>query len=165
MVIPVKNMHKESKVWIFQAGAEFTKFQTLEIKTEVLDFVRNWTAHARQLVGSGDVIFHRFIVLMIDETFGGASGCSIDTSMHFIEKLEMKYGIDLLDRQKVAYVKDPNTMQIAITKLEELPTLYATNQINSETLVFNNLVKTKEEMDSKWITPIKESWHVRFLKK
>jgi hypothetical protein len=30
--------------------------------------------------------------------------------------------------------------------------------INPETLYFNNLVATKEQLDNNWIIPVKDSW-------
>ena len=30
--------------------------------------------------------------------------------------------------------------------------------INADTIYFNNLVQTKEELENNWLIPVKESW-------
>ena len=37
------------------------------------------------------------------------------------------------------------------------------NKITSETIVFNNMVQTKQDFETDWEVPAKESWHKRFL--
>ncbi|MEZ4956316.1 MAG: hypothetical protein R2825_22350 [Saprospiraceae bacterium] len=46
---------------------------------------------------------------------------------------------------------------------EEFAMLYKMGEINDETLVFDNLVKTKGELEEKWLKPLNESWHKRFV--
>jgi hypothetical protein len=36
-------------------------------------------------------------------------------------------------------------------------------KITSETIVFNNMVNTKEDFENNWEIPAKQSWHKRFL--
>jgi len=40
---------------------------------------------------------------------------------------------------------------------------YASGKINDETLVFDNLVKTKDQFLTQWLLPLKDSWHRRFV--
>jgi hypothetical protein len=35
--------------------------------------------------------------------------------------------------------------------------------VSKNTIVFNNLVATKEEYENHWEVPAEESWHARFL--
>jgi hypothetical protein len=36
--------------------------------------------------------------------------------------------------------------------------------VSDKTIVFNNLINIKEELENNWEIPITESWHNRFLK-
>ncbi len=150
----------QARVWIYPSDKEFSPFVNVEIKTLLRYFLEEWTAHNQALLTYGDIYHNRFIVIFVDESQVGASGCSIDKSTHFIESLESRYGLNLLDRQNVAYLDTDDT--IIDTKLSELPQLYAQNLINDDTLVFNHLVKSKDEWEKKWKAPLKESWHKRF---
>ena len=41
--------------------------------------------------------------------------------------------------------------------------LYSTGAINDNTIVYNNLVNTKEEFEKKWEIPLAESWHKQMV--
>ena len=49
------------------------------------------------------------------------------------------------------------------TKLQEFEQLVEKGALNGDTIVFNNLLGTKEEMATKWEVPMKKSWHARML--
>jgi hypothetical protein len=42
---------------------------------------------------------------------------------------------------------------------KEFEQAFVTGKLNDETVVFNNLIQTKEELDTKWEVPFRESWH------
>ena len=97
---------------------------------------------------------------MVDESLAGASGCSIDKSVHFIKQIEQHYGVDLFDRMTFTY-KDGETVKSAPRM--EFAELYKMGKINDATLVFDNLVKTKGDFTSNWVKPLGESWHKRMV--
>jgi len=97
-------------------------------------------------------------VLMVDESMAGASGCSIDSSVAFVKKLELNYGTSLFDRMLITYL-DGET--IGTTSLHELKQVAADR--TEEVLIFDNLVKTKKDLEENSILPIKGSWAERFI--
>lgn len=160
MLISFQSLSEHARVWVFQATSELTEYQTLEIKTELFDFLRNWTAHQAQLYATGDILHHRFIVVMVDESLVGTSGCSIDKLTHFIQRIEYKYGISFLDRMAVAFETGD---EIKVCHLNDLKALQQEGVITEDTIVFNNLVNTKSDFDRQWKVSIKDSWHKRFI--
>jgi hypothetical protein len=88
----------------------------------------------------------------------GASGCSIDKSVRFMQDVEQEFGIELFDRFNTAYVE---AGAIKSAKREELEELLKSGKINGETVVFNNLVTNLQEFETKWQVPLKNSWHGR----
>jgi hypothetical protein len=46
---------------------------------------------------------------------------------------------------------------------DEFAQLYAQGYVHDDTMVFNNLVKTREEMQQGWQIPLAQSWHKRFV--
>lgn len=149
-----------SKVWIYQADRFFTNEEKAEIEQEISAFVDKWSSHNRQLKAYGNLFHHKFICLMVDETQAGASGCSIDSSVHFIQYLEKKYGVNLFDRLNYSYLvgKEIRTIPHA-----EFSDAYAKGLIDDETLMFDNLVKTKADFIRKWTVPLGESWFKRMI--
>jgi hypothetical protein len=101
-----------------------------------------------------------FLVLIVDETNANASGCAIDKSTHFVQSLGEMYGIDWFNRMNFAYLEGE---KIKIAPRSVFATHYKTGEINENTLVFNNLINTLGELSTKWIVPLKDSWHKRMV--
>lgn len=156
----MNNLPDTSRVWIYQAQQAFSAELSAEIQQQVQAFAQQWVSHNRALRASGEVLHDQFIVLMVDESQAGASGCSIDKSVHFMQALEAKYGINLFDRMTFTY-KDGD--QVMTAPREQFARLYAEGKINDETLVFDNLIKTKGEFSNKWIKSLGQSWHKRMV--
>ncbi len=156
----MNNLPDTSRVWIYQAQQAFSAELSAEIQQQVQAFAQQWVSHNRALRASGEVLYDQFIVLMVDESQAGASGCSIDKSVHFMQALEAKYGINLFDRMTFTY-KDGD--QVMTAPREQFARLYAEGKINDETLVFDNLIKTKGEFSNKWIKSLGQSWHKRMV--
>lgn len=150
----------DSRVWIYQAERDLTSLEEDEMTQELSNFVREWVAHGKNLQADFRIFFNRFICLFVDESAHGASGCSIDSSVHFIQSLERKYGVQLMLRTQIAYLADD---QIRTVEMNDFSDLAKNGEVDSNTLVFNNLVRNLGEMRSGWIVPAKKTWHSRFL--
>lgn len=149
-----------TRVWIYQAQAPFNEKDITEIRQHISNFTTSWVSHNNQLRAFGDIFHNQFIVLMVDESLAGASGCSIDKSVHFIKQLEQHYQLDLFDRMTFTY-QDGDVVKSAPRM--EFAKLYAEGKINDSTLVFDNLVKNKAEFEAQWVKPLGESWHKRMV--
>lgn len=161
MVTTYNDLHPSSKVWIFQSPSTIDEAQIAHIKGALHAFLEDWTAHNMSLKTFGDVLHDRFIVLMVDETYTHASGCSVDKMTRFIQELGNHHGIDLLDRMEVAYLTSEK--EVKTSHLNQLSAKIATGEIDSETLVFNNLVANKSDFEHQWMVKISDSWHKRFI--
>lgn len=149
-----------SKVWLYQANRAFTDQETNEIKEKIFQFVQSWSSHNRDLMAYGNLFHYRYIGLFVDESQSMASGCSIDTSNHFVQSLGQEYGVDFFDRMLFTYMQDEKVYDIHSSKMKDA---YTSGRIDKDTLFFNNLVKDKGEFLTKWIYPLEESWHYRFV--
>ncbi len=153
-------MHAQSRIWIYQADKNLNKEELVQIQAQLDAFVQQWTAHQNALVAKAEIRFNRFVILMVDESRAGASGCSIDKSVHFLQNLGFEYGINFFDRMNFAYI---NKEEVAFAHKDDFITLYEKGIINDETIVFNNLVQTLTDLENKWKIPLKESWHKNFV--
>ena len=150
-----------SRVWIYQSNRAFTDSETSALNHELQNFVSDWTAHSQTLYAAGDVLFNRFVILAVDEMQQGATGCSIDTSIHFIKHLEKENDIKLFDRMLFSYW-DKETVHTIPSK--ELSELYKNKIINDDTLMFDNLVQNLNGLQTNWLKPLADSWHKRFVR-
>jgi hypothetical protein len=150
-----EDFHPSSRVWIYQSSRLFTMGEALEIEEILSDFTESWNSHGAKVKGYGNLFFGQFIVLIADETFAGVSGCSTDSSVRVIKKIEETFKVDLFNRQTLAFlVKD----KIQLLPLSQLSYAVQNNFVTPDTIYFNNLVQTKAELLEKWIIPVKESW-------
>jgi hypothetical protein len=150
-----KNFNQKSKVWIYQSNRVFTLSEALEIEDILLEFVNKWESHGTAIKGEAHLFFGQFIILIADETQTGVSGCSTDTSVRMIKEIENQFNVFLFDRTSLAFIVNDKIQLLPLSQLQ-----YALDNrfITEETLYFNNLVQTKEELENSWIVPLKVSW-------
>ena len=160
MYIPFEDLPGDSKIWIYQANRKLSDNEVAEITEATKEFVENWSAHGTSLEASFIVKYNRFIILAINQEVHPATGCSIDSSVQFIQSLEAKYQIDLLDKMNVTYKTGEF---ITFKTLIEFKQLAKSKSVSENTIVFNNLVNTIEEWQDFWEVPASESWHSRFF--
>jgi len=153
-------MPDNSKVWIYQSNRPFTEEELIKLQPILAQFANQWVSHNRQLKSFGQVFHNQFVVLMVDETQAGASGCSIDSSVHFMKKIEDDFQVNLFDRMRFTF-KDGD--QIKTASRDEFSKLYAAGTINDETMVFDTLVKTKKDFQEALTKRLGESWHKRMV--
>ncbi|WP_417800373.1 ABC transporter ATPase [Tenacibaculum sp.] len=160
MFTEYKKLPQNSRVWVYQSDREFTQEEIEFISAKALLFIDNWTRHGDDLKGSFAIKYNQFLVLAVDEGFNNVSGCSIDASVRFIQELEKELELDLMDKMNISFKDGDN---INIVKLPEFQNFAKEQKITAQTVVFNNMVNTKEEFEKKWEVPANDSWHARFL--
>lgn len=160
MLVPFDTLPEDTRVWIYQSNRKFTDQEVTEIDAAVKAFVEDWTAHGDELQGSYTIRYNRFIVLAVNQQIFEVSGCSIDGSVRFIQTLEQKYGVDLLDKMNVTYKTGEF---VAYKSLLDFKKMAKEKAVTKDTIVFNNLVNTLGEFQDFWEVPAHESWHNRFF--
>jgi hypothetical protein len=160
MFTQYKNLPNNSRVWVYQSDREFTESEKGFIANKAEEFINQWTRHGDDLKGSFTIKYNQFLVLAVDESFNNVSGCSIDSSVRFVQQLEKELELDLMDKMNITF-KDND--HINLVKLSDFQKFAKEEKVNQETIVFNNMVTTKEDFENKWEVPAKQSWHKRFL--
>ena len=146
----------QSKVWIYQSNRPFTDDEVSAIQQKLDAFTSQWKAHGHQLKAKADILHKFFIVFTVDEASAGVTGCSIDASVRIIKEIEQAHNVDLFDRFNIAYKIDD---KVIVTNKEDFETLVNIKTVGPKTIVFNNLVQTLQEFETKWETSFEESWH------
>jgi len=160
MYIPFENLPEDSRIWIYQSSRKFSDEEVADIENDLVEFLTNWSAHGTSLESSFQIKYNRFIIIAVNQEVQAATGCSIDASVVFIQNLEQKYGIDLLDKMNVAFKQGE---YITYKTLLDFKKLAKDKSVSENTIVFNNLVNTIEEWKENWEVPASESWHSRFF--
>ena len=160
MNLMFNELANDSRIWIYQSSKELTDDETKNISLELNEFINSWESHGKPVLSGYQIKYNRFIIIAADSSID-VSGCSIDSSVNFIQKLETKYKIELLDKMNVAYRSDS---VIKVVSIKEFKSLVKDKSITESTIVFNNLVSNISEYDKYWEVNIKDSWHNQFLK-
>ena len=149
------NLPNEARVWVYQSNKKFNAEEAIVIQNEINGFVKEWTSHKTEVEGDGKLVYDRFVVLMADEDVVKLGGCSIDSSVRFIKYLGEKFNANFFDRWHIAYFKNNEVVSCSRSEFEKL---VETSEVNDDTIVFNNLIFTKADFETKWQIPYKESW-------
>lgn len=151
----------QSRLWIYQSDRTLKSEEVVLIRKLLSTFTSSWTAHNQQLKATFEIRYNRFLVLIVDETQTGASGCSIDKSVHFMKGIEQQFNINLFDRFNIAWkIED----QVNSASKEDFEECIKQGNISNETIVFNNLVSDYEQYLNHWEVPFKDSWHAKVFK-
>jgi hypothetical protein len=160
-MLTFQEMPDYSRVWVYQSDRELTDIEANEIRRKAAMFLMEWSSHGNLMKAAIDVVYNRFIVLMVDERAAAASGCGIDKSVRFMQQLEQDYKVNLFDRMLVAY-RDEET-RIKTVKLYNFEQMMERGELKADTIVFNNLLDTKTDFLAKWEVPVRNSWHARMI--
>lgn len=150
-----------SRVWIYTSSREFRDDELHDLQAYVNDFVRQWTSHNQSLHATGGILHNRFLVLVVDESLAGASGCSIDSSVHFIRELGSRYNTDFFDRTTFCFLDGD---EVKAVPMSDLKSAYNNGDIRAQTLFFDTLVNNKGEFIQAWLKPVANSWLARLLR-
>jgi hypothetical protein len=150
-----EDFHPDSRVWVYQSSRLLMLGEALDLETMLQEFVAGWQTHGTPVKGYANLLFGQFIVLMADESQAAVSGCSTDSSVHLIKDIEARFSVSLFDRQTLAFVVTGKVQLIPLSQVD-----YAIKQgfIDGDTIYFNNIVASKEELETKWMIPVRESW-------
>ena len=153
MYDPYNKISSDARVWIYQSNRAFSSVEKKDIESQLINLCNNWNNHGKVLHCSFQ-IHDWFICLFVDENKQIASGCSIDSSVAVIKAIAKKYNIDFFNRMNIAFLDGDLTKVLSLPEFKKL--------LTPQTVVYNNLVSTKSEYESKWKVPLSESWLARF---
>lgn len=160
MLVNFTQLPDSAKIWVYQSSRTFTAIEIEELNDSVSSFLDDWTAHGQDLQVGFLLPYNQFIVFGVNQDLHAASGCSIDASVRFIKSLESFHNLTLLDNSLVLYKQAESIQKMTLSEFKKAS---SEGNFTGETIVFNNLVKTKGEFVSNWETTAQNSWHNRFL--
>lgn len=162
MFIPFEKLPPYSRIWIYQADRPFSVDEGKVISDSLINFCSQWEVHGNPLQTSFKIEHHQFVILMVDESSAGASGCSIDGSVRVLKELGNHLNIDFFDRSRVAFLKGEKVLTYSLSQLKSL---FLSGELTSTSQTFNNLVASKAELETNWKTSVQKSWLTKYLPK
>lgn len=160
MYVDFEKLPNDSKIWIYQSSRKFYPKEIEEITQKTERFLTSWNDNGTEIITSYQLKYNRFIIVAVDQTLEQLSVSAIDESVMFILSLQATYEVELLDKLNVSFKQGE---YVQYKDLKEFRKLIKKKAVSAKTVVFNNLINTKGELENNWEIPITESWHNRFL--
>ena len=154
MLVNFNTIPEESRIWIYAAEQKLTNDQESYILQSISDHIKNWESHKVPLTAGVTILENHFIVVALDESDNGASGCSIDTLQNKIQEIEKELAVSLLNRLNVFCRIDDEIQCVPSIQLESIA--------KSNTLFYDLTIQKKSELNS-YLKPISEGWCAHLL--
>lgn len=161
MYLEFKEIAADARIWIYQSDRKFNQEELRWVKGHLKDFCEQWNTHGALMPSSYEIKFDQVIILSVDESNLGASGCSIDSSVKVLREIEQKYGVSLIDQGKVCFLASQDALEVS--SVFGIKLIVQSGLINRDTLVLNPLVKKKGDLENNWLIPAKESWLMKYF--
>ena len=149
MLVDFNTTADQSRIWIYAAEHKLIQDQEGHILKAISDHLQNWEAHKVPLTAGVTILENRFIVVALDKSANGASGCSIDTLQKLIQNLEKELSVSLLNRLNVFCKIEDEILCIPSFKLESIA--------KANTLFYDLTIQKKSDLYS-YLKPISEGW-------
>jgi hypothetical protein len=161
MYVSFDHLPPQARIWIYQASRPLTEEELMPLVPRLAAFAEEWTSHGRELAASAQFLHRQFLIIGLDEAVAGASGCSIDASVRFVQALEQQLGIELLEKSRMAFLSDGHLQLLTRRELREA---IARGEVTADTLYFNNTLITKSELADKWPAPAGQTWLAAYFR-
>jgi hypothetical protein len=152
---------EDSKVWVYPSNRKFYPNEIEEVEVKVKNFIESWRPEDENFKASYQFLYNRFIVFIADVNSVELTNIDIDASVSFILSLQEAYNVALLDRMNVCFKQGEF---IQYKELKDLKKLLKNKALTGKSIIFDNLITTKEELDNFWEKPIEDSWYDRYLR-
>lgn len=148
-----KDFSDASRVWIFGLKKELAQKEEVYLKEKLSYFVENWLSHKKEVRGAFEIVYSRFIFFVADNDLTHVSGCSIDSVFRAVKETCAEQELGLASALEIFYRDTAGKINLSgIAKLKERVKI---NELSSETIVFQNAVRSLGEVRS-------GNWEVAF---
>ena len=98
-----------SRIWLHLANRKLVASEEQFLKEQLTVFLDSWSAHGKRLQCNATLLFSQYLIFSVDENIESASGCSIDSSVHFAKRMGSELGIDFFTRLEVLVIEGDDT--------------------------------------------------------
>ena len=156
MRIPFSSLPADARLWIFAAERRLSADEQDRLLGVVDEFLDQWKAHGHRLSAARELRYGQFLLVAVDESQEGASGCSIDAMTRSLSELERQLDVELVNHGPVLY---RTTDGVTRTTRAAFGDRVKAGEIAPETIVFNNTLTRVGDLADQWEVPAHASWH------
>ncbi|MCR9015152.1 hypothetical protein [Aquiflexum gelatinilyticum] len=161
MYKPFDQMPAHSRIWTYTSNRKLNASEVEILSSRLSAFCEQWNTHGALMPTSYEIMFDQIIILAVDESQLGASGCSIDSSVRVLRDIENEMDIDLLNQGKVSFIKSEGGLEV--NSILGIKSKVTEGILQAETIVLNPVVQSKSDLEKNWKIKAKESWLGKFF--
>jgi hypothetical protein len=149
----------DARLWIFPASRALSDDEQRRVLEEADAFIDQWMAHGVPLNAARDIRHDQFVMIGVDETSAGASGCSVDALVRRMARLQTVLGLELIENGPVLYRHAGRIERIPRDRFADLA---SRGEVNLDTVVFDNtLARVGDLRAGRWEVRAADAWHAR----
>lgn len=160
MFVDYTSISNDAKVWVYPSDRKFYSTEIDEIEKKIKKFAENWKLDDENFKVSYRFLYNRFIILVADDSETTLTNADIDTSVSFILQLQETYKVNLLDKMNVCFKQGE---YVQYKELKDFKKLVKNKAVTAKTIIFDNLINNKEDLENYWEIAIEDSWYNRYL--
>ena len=147
-----------SRVWLYTADRPLTERECESLRDAAEAFVEQWVAHGKSLRASWRLEGRRCLIMALDVSGPEATGCSIDSQVHWLKGLGAEWGLEWMGRNSVIHY-NVTTERWTESGLAGFWAERKAGKVGGETPVINAVVSSKADCLPSLVRPFGESWH------
>lgn len=159
--VPFESLPDHARVWVFGLSAPLAADGSAELLRHVDDYLAGWSAHGEPLTCARDWRDERFLVIGVDQSQAGASGCSIDALFRILQGVERSLGATLLSGGRVFYRDAVGAVQCV-----DRATYAARAReglVGADTPVFDTTLTSAGDYRARFERAASASWHAQLV--
>jgi hypothetical protein len=160
-LISFEQLPDDARVWIFGSSDLLDSTTTQQLLRDVDAWLAEWQAHGHSLTSAREWRDDRFLVVGVDQSVAGASGCSIDALYRIMQGVERVSGTSLLAGGRVFYRLPSGTIE-CVDRVT-FASRARSSEIDSATHVFDTTLTTAGNYRTAFERPMAGSWHEQLV--
>ena len=155
-VVPFETLPDAARVWVFGSDKPLSEDGTKLLLSGVDAHLEDWKAHGAPLTVGREWRDGRFLVVAVDQSTAGASGCSIDGLFRVLQQLEGEVDASLVAGGRVFYRGGHGEVQTA--SRADIAGLAQSGVISKDTVVFDTSLTDLGTWRACFERRAKDSW-------
>ena len=155
MLVDYKNLPETSKIYIYPSSRKLYPKEVPMISKRIELFLQNFESN--QLFF--EIKYDRFLIILVSD-MTPLNVEQNDVLVEFIVAIEKELGINLVDKVNVCFKQG---QYVQLKEVPDFKKLIKNKGVSKKTIVFNNLINTKNEYDCCWEIAARESWISHFF--